>query len=117
MKWTSREIKYLEERAGDGAEAIAEALHRTKRSVENQARRFGVSLRKSWVCPKCGMRVSRPLSSRTGWCAACTKEKRCELIAEQVREMEEEVRRNERIDKERQRLYSRRSRARKKLKK
>ena len=113
LKWTTREIKYLEEHAGDGAEAIAKALGRSVRSVDNQARRYGVSLRKSWVCPKCGMRVS----SRTGWCAACTKENRMERIAEEVRELEEEAKRNERIDRERQRLYSRKSRAKKKLKK
>ena len=117
MKWTSREIKHLEEHAGDGAEALAKELGRTVRSVENQARRYGISLRRSWACPKCGMRVSKPLSGRTGWCAACTKEKRRETIAEQVRNLEEEVRRNEREDKERQRLYSRKSRAKKKLKK
>lgn len=117
LKWTTREIKYLEEHAGDGAEAIAKALGRSVRSVDNQARRYGVSLRKSWVCPKCGMRVSKPLSSRTGWCAACTKENRMERIAEEVRELEEEAKRNERIDRERQRLYSRKSRAKKKLKK
>lgn len=117
MKWTSREIKYLEEHAGDGAEAIAEALNRTKRSVEIQASKYGVSLRKTWVCPKCGMLVSKPLSRRTGWCAACTKERRREFLEKQVRELEEEARRNEREDRERQRLYSRKSRARKNLKK
>lgn len=116
MKWTSREIRYLEEHAGDGAEEIARALERSVDSVKCQAKRFGVSLRRSWVCPKCGMRVSKPLSSRTGWCSACTKEKRREFLAEQVRDLEEEVRRNEREDKERQRLYSRKSRANKKLK-
>lgn len=117
MKWTSREIKYMEEHAADGADAIANALGRTRRSVEIQASKYCISLRRSWVCPKCGMRVSKPLSSRTGWCAACTKEKRRELLAEQVRDLEEEVRRNEREDRERQRLYSRKSRAKKKLKK
>lgn len=117
MKWTSREIKYLEEHAGDGAEAIAGKLGRSVDSVKCQAKRFGVSLRRSWMCPKCGMRVSKPLSSRTGWCAACTKETRCEIIAGQVRDLEEEVRRNERVDRERQRLYSRKARAKKKLRK
>lgn len=117
MNWTTEEIRYLEEHAGDGAEAVAKALHRTRRSVEVQASKYGISLRRFWVCPKCGMRVSKPLSSRTGWCSACTKESRCDAIAEQVRELEEEVRRNERIERERQRLYSRKSRAKKKLKK
>ena len=117
MRWTSREIKYLEEHAGEGADSVATALGRSVESVKCQASRFGVSLRKSWMCPKCGMRTSKPLSGRTGWCAACTKEHRIGAIAEQVREMEEEVMRNEMLDREKQRLYSRKSRARKKLKK
>lgn len=117
MKWTTREIKYLEGHATDGAEAIAEKLGRSVESVKCQARRYAVSLRKSWMCPKCGKRSSRPLSTRTGWCAACTKEKRREFLAEQVRMLEEEVMRNEREDKERQRIYSRKSRIVKKLKK
>lgn len=116
MKWTTREIEYLEDHANDGAEAVAANLGRSVESVKAQARRYGVSLRKSWDCPKCGMRVGKPLSSRTGWCAACTKEQSVERIADEVRNLEEEVRRNERIDRERQRLYSRKSRARKKLK-
>ena len=116
-KWTTKEVAYLEEHAGEGAEAVAEALGRTVRSVEVQASKYGISLRRSWHCPRCGMRTSKPLSGRTGWCAACTKEHRIGAIAEQVREMEEEVMRNEMLDREKQRLYSRRSRAKKKLKK
>lgn len=117
MKWTTREIRYLEEHAGDGAEEIAEALDRSVRSVQSQARRYGLSLRRSWQCPKCSMRVHKPLSPDTGWCASCSKELRNERIAEEVRELEEEVMREERANRERQRLYSAKHRARKKLKK
>lgn len=116
MRWTTREIRYLEDHAEDGAKAIAEALGRSVRSVESQARRFGLSLRRAWRCPKCGMSVHTPLSPKTGWCVACTRELRNERIAEEVRELQEEVRREEMVNRERQRLYSAKHRARKKLK-
>ena len=116
MKWTTRKIKYLEEHAEEGAEAIAEALGCSPHAVEVQASRYGLSLRKAWRCPKCGMAVRKPLSPKTGWCASCTKELRNESIAEEVRELQEEVRREERINRERQRLYSAKHRAKKKLK-
>ena len=116
MKWTTREIKYLEDHAEDGAEAIAGALGRSVQSVKAQAKRFGLSLRRAWQCPKCGMHVHTPLSPKTGWCQSCTLEHRNERIAEQVRELQEEVRREEMLKRERQRLYSAKHRARKKLK-
>ena len=62
------------------------------------------------------MQVRKPLNPATGWCANCTKEARRSRIAEDVRSMEDEVRRMEREDRERQRLYSRKNRAKKKLK-
>lgn len=109
--WTSKEIAYLEEHACDGAEAIAEELGRSVSSVEVQASRYGLSLRRRWMCPKCGAQTFSPLSKRTGWCRNCTKEKRAEELAEQVRDMEEEVRREDKANRERQRLYSRKYRA------
>lgn len=117
MNWTTDEIRYLEEHQGDGALAIAKALGRSVQSVKAQAKRYGLSLRRAWQCPKCGMRVHTPLSPKTGWCVMCTRELRNERIAEEVRELQEEVRREERINRERQRLYSAKHRARKKLKK
>lgn len=116
MKWTTREIAYLEEHASDGAASIAAALGRSVKSVERQAERYGLSLRKSWLCPKCGLRVFSPLSITTGWCSVCTKAAQNERIAEQVRDLQEEARREEQINKERQRLYSAKYRAKKKLK-
>ena len=48
--------------------------------------------------------------------SVCTKAAQNERIAEQVRDLQEEVRREEQINKERQRLYSAKYRAKKKLK-
>lgn len=113
MRWTSSDINYMEQHSDEGSAAIAEALGCSVHAVEVQASRYGCSLRRFWICPKCGERVSKPMSSRTGWCAACTKAARREVIAEQVRDLEEEAARNAREDRERQRLYSRKNRARK----
>ena len=115
MTWTSSEVRYLEEHAGDGAAAIAEALGKSVTAIEVQAHRYGLSLRKRWLCPKCGRETFKPLSNRTGWCVACTREQRASEIAEQVRAMEEEVRREDKANKERQRLYSRKYRAKKQI--
>lgn len=115
MTWTSSEVRYLEEHAGDGAEAIAKALGKSVKAVKNQAMRYGLSLRKRWLCPKCGRETFKPLSNRTGWCVSCTREQRASEIAEQVRAMEEEVRREDKANKERQRLYSRKYRAKKQI--
>ena len=60
MKWTTREIKYLEEHANDGAEEIAEALGRTIISVQVQACRYGISLAPRCRCPKCGAVTRKP---------------------------------------------------------
>lgn len=115
MTWTSSEVRYLEEHAGDGAAAIAEALGKSVTAIEVQAHRYGLSLRKRWLCPKCGRETFKPLSNRTGWCVSCTREQRASEIAEQVRAMEEEVRREDKANKERQRLYSRKYRAKKQI--
>lgn len=115
MTWTSSEVRYLEEHAGDGAEAIAKALGKSVKAVKNQAMRYGLSLRKRWLCPKCGRETFKPLSNRTGWCVSCTREQRASEIAEQVRAMEEEVRREDKANRERQRLYSRKYRAKKQI--
>lgn len=114
MGWTTGEVAYLREHAHEGTHAVAAALHKTENAVECKARREGVSLRRRWRCPRCGMTTYRPLRKSTGWCACCTKEARAEVLAEQVREMESEVRRDRRADRERQRLYNRKYNARRK---
>lgn len=116
MGWTTREVAYLRTHAHEGARAVAEALRKTESACEHKARREGISLRRRWLCPKCGMTTFRPLRKSTGWCACCTKEARAEEIAEQVREMEAEEVRDRRADRERQRLYNRKYNARRRKK-
>ena len=115
MNWTTDEIRYMEEHAGEGAAAIAEHLNRTVISVKVQASRQGIFLTPRWRCPNCGCLTAKPLNAKTGWCANCTMEARREQIAKEVRELEDEVARRERNEKARQALYSKRSRLRKKL--
>ncbi len=115
MNWTTDEIRYMEEHAGEGAASIAEHLNRTVISVKVQASRQGIFLTPRWRCPNCGCLTAKPLNAKTGWCANCTMEARREQIAKDVRELEDEVARRERNEQARQALYSKRSRLRKKL--
>lgn len=115
MNWTTDEIRYMEEHAGEGAASIAEHLNRTVISVQVQASRQGISLVPKWRCSNCGCLTAKPLNAKTGWCANCTMEARREQIAKDVRELEDEVARRERNEKARQALYSKKSRLRKKL--
>lgn len=115
MNWTTDEIRYMEEHAGEGAAAIAEHLNRTVISVKVQASRQGIFLTPRWRCPNCGCVTAKPLNAKTGWCANCTMEARREQIAKDVRELEDEVARRERNEQARQALYSKKSRLRKKL--
>lgn len=115
MNWTTDEIRYMEEHAGEGAASIAEHLNRTVISVKVQASRQGIFLTPRWRCPNCGCLTAKPLNAKTGWCANCTMEARREQIAKDVRELEDEVARRERNDQARQALYSKKSRLRKKL--
>lgn len=115
MNWTTDEIRYMEEHAGEGAAAIAEHLNRTVISVKVQASRQGIFLTPRWRCPNCGCLTAKPLNAKTGWCANCTMEARRKQIAKDVRELEDEVARRERNEQARQALYSKKSRLRKKL--
>ena len=76
--WSTHEIRYLREHAGDGAKEIA-----------------------------------KPLNKANGWCAECTKEGHVADLREQASAMREEAARSKRNDRERQRCYSAKSRAKK----
>ncbi len=113
--WTTQEIKYLEEHAHEGVGAIAAALGRSRNAVETQARHYGISLKIRWHCPHCGATVHKPLSNLTGWCYVCTKKVNNEKLAEEVRQLEELAKRDLEETKKRQRLYTRRHRAKQRL--
>ena len=105
-QWSTRELKYLEEHAGEGAKAIAKALGRSTNSVEWQASQ----------CPNCGRWTFKPLNRINGWCIECTKELHMSDLAEQANAMREEAVREKRNNQQRQRYYSAKSRAKKKKK-
>ena len=109
--WSTLELRYLEEHAGDGAQAIALALNRSVESVKMQATRNGISLRKRALCPRCGMLTFKPVNRISGFCAECTKELHELELAEQVRAKKAEATRKKRNDRTRQRYYSAKNRA------
>lgn len=116
-QWSTRELRYLEEHAGDGAKQVAKDLGRSIDSVKHMARKCGFSLRKRCQCPHCGQWTFRPLNRINGWCIECTKELHMADLAEQANAMREEAIREKRNDRERQRHYSAKSRAKKSMKK
>lgn len=109
--WTSHDIAYLEEHAGDGAASVARALGRSVGSVKMQAHRFGISLRERWDCPKCGQVSFRPLDRRTGWCRCCTIEEHQRELLELERVAREEAERHARAHRARNASYNRKRRA------
>ena len=117
MHWTTHEIRYLEDHAHEGVAAIATALGRSTESVKQQAKQYGISLRKRWHCPKCGHWSYKPLNSRTGWCAPCTKAERRRQLEQEVRDLREEVRRERDEDRRRQAIYSQKNRLKKTIRK
>lgn len=116
-QWSTRELRYLEGHAGDGAKQVAKDLGRSIDSVKNMARKCGLSLRKRRQCPRCGQWTFRPLNRVNGWCIECTKELHMADLAEQANAMKEEAIREKRNDRQRQRYYSQKSRAKKAAKK
>lgn len=114
-RWTTRELQVLAAYGSEGAEVVAEMLGRSVASVQVMASRNGISLRPWWVCPKCGRKVFNGLSPSTGWCRSCTRAKRMDEIAEEIQDMKAEAERNKAEEKERQRLYAQKYRAKKKL--
>lgn len=114
MRWTTRELQYLEDHAQDGAEAIAQALGCSTKAVQWQAHTYGISLRRKWQCPRCGHWSYKPLNPKTGWCATCTKAERRTAIEDEVRQMREEEMREQEENRRRQALYAKKHRMKKK---
>lgn len=107
MDW---ELDYLRVHAGDGAQAIADRLGRTRKAVEIMASKERVSLCKSWYCPNCGRTVYSPLSSWSGWCRRCSieasKSKAIDKNKRAKAELAAERRLIKEAEKERQAIYT-----------
>ena len=118
-RWKAHEETYLQEHAGDGAQAIAEALGRSVGSVQVHASRMGVSLFKRWHCPNCGKHNFKPLTKWSGWCRKCSIEASADTAAMKNRrirqEIDEEMAAIRKEERRRQMLYSDTDRQKKEL--
>jgi len=93
--WNSREIGYVSAHAGDGAAELARELGRSKRSVQELAWRFGISLRRTLpLCPSCGRYPVHP-DNRFGWCRPCTLRHHAAAHRRKLAELEAAERRRE----------------------
>lgn len=115
MKWTSQKLRYLEEHASDGAEAIAKHLGCSVSAVTNKASLYGISLRKRFWCARCGKVTYLELSPKTGWCKSCTKEANIPELEAQLDDMRKEYERERKLNQKRQSLYSAKNRYKEKL--
>ena len=120
-RWKDHEEDYLREHAGDGAQAIANALGRTVPSVKTHASRMGVSLYKRWHCPRCGRYTYKPLTKWSGWCRKCSIEESADTAALKNRQIRREVAEEKeairREEMRRQALYSDSDRQKRELRK
>ena len=118
--WTIAEIQYMEANASQGAAEISAALGRSIASVKMQASRYGVSLRPRSICSNCGHATHKPLSSKTGWCVACTLEwqsqRALEKTLQALTEQEEEQERIAQAERKRNASYVKLHRARRNAK-
>lgn len=120
-RWKQYEIDYLYHHAGDGLQSIANRLGRSCASVRNQASRYGISLRQSHICSRCGRITHYPIHPTKGWCRVCSLEvsrERAKKANERIRaEVEREERRLQTVTRERQAYYASTHRYKKKLRK
>lgn len=109
-RWRVHEEAYLRDHAGEGAQAIADALGRTVQSVKTHASRMGVSLYRRWHCPRCGRWTYTPLSKWSGWCRKCSIDESADTAAMKNRQIRREVAEERRLieeaERRRQAIYS-----------
>ena len=93
--WNSKQIAWLEANASLGADELARQLGRSKRSVQQVAWRFGISLRRRLpVCPNCGRHPVHP-DNRFGWCRPCTLRHHAAVHRRKLADLEAAERRRE----------------------
>lgn len=118
-RWKKAEEDYLAEHAGDGAQAIADALGRSIYSVQCKASELGVSLVVRYHCPRCGRYTCRPLTKWSGWCRRCSIEESADTAALKNKQIREEIAEEERLiqeaERRRQKIYSDTDREKRKL--
>lgn len=118
-RWQEWEFDYLRKHAGDGAEAIAEKLGRSKGAVKIMASRERISLSRHWTCPRCGRKTYQPLVAWSGWCRRCTISETRDTAALVNRKARLELKREEEgiddLERERCALYVDTNKTRKKL--
>lgn len=112
-RWTSAEIAYMREHGREGAQAVADALGRSVASVSVQASRYGITLRRRWLCTNCGEWTYKPLDGRTGWCATCAKARGRQRIERDIEQIRAELAREAEETRARQAAYAKKSRLRK----
>ena len=118
-RWKDEEEAYLQAHAGDGAEALAEALGRSVWSVRCKASELGVSLVTRYHCPRCGKYTYKPLTKWSGWCRACSIQESGDTAAIKNKKIREEIAEEEcrirEAERRRQMIYSDTDRGKKKL--
>jgi hypothetical protein len=93
--WNSKEIAYLSANAGLGADELARELGRSKRSVQELAWRFQISLRRRLpVCPNCGKYPVHD-DNKLGFCRPCTLRQHAAAHRRKLAELEAAERRRE----------------------
>lgn len=92
--WSNSEKRTLSRNRNEGADAIAEILGRSPKSVRVMASKMHVSLKVSPgdICPVCGVREIRPHTSaaRHGMCPTCWTKKLTALREEATSDQQAE---------------------------
>lgn len=111
-RWTTHEITYLRQHRSEGSDAIAEALGRSRYSIQVMASRLGVSLGRLGpgdVCPICQTYTIalNSAAAKHGMCVCCYErrkadirrqaeaEKRCKKLYEKEKKRAQRRTRNE----------------------
>lgn len=111
-RWTTHEITYLRQHRSEGSDAIAEALGRSRYSIQVMASRIGVSLGRRGpgeVCPICQTYTIalNSAAAKHGMCVCCYErrkadirrqadaEKRCKKLYEKEKKRAQRRTRNE----------------------